>query len=1061
MIKKLFLALAICLGFAVPAQADNRINWYYAQNPPVDWLNFLSVYHREADGQKTLDFMGQNTAMKYTNMTLSPTGSSFMGSVSAGANAYGSIYEYTVVDSVQVPPISTGVGSIFIPPNASQIMNQATLLAPVTQGPFTPPGTAGQSIIYLVEGQISTADQVSLSEQFYTITGTGFNQTVNRERDDSPIFQLKASAASTSPSIPTTDSGWVCIASIRVPQGTPANLSGATITPCPAWQGFADSSDVAHLTGVQATGSINITGTSTASQFISTVSTGSPPLIVTSTTPVANLSIGGNAATASAVTGIVPVVNGGTGTATPAIIAGNGITTTGSFPAQTLALASSPSIAGLTLSGLNANQCVDTNGSKALTSTGLDCLSGLTAGLNIAVGSGSAPSVATIATPSFTAITDTGLNASVCTRTNGSKVLTSATADCIVGINAGTNIVVGGTFTSPTVSTSTTPVFSAITDSGITAGQCVAASTGGLFVGTTCPSGTPVNSVLGTSPIAVALSGGVATVSISATPTFTGVNVSGLTASSSVCTDSSKNLTTAGCSGGGGAVSSVSAGSSGNLVISPTTGAVVADLASNINFSASGTATSLANFPSNFITLNDSIWNGSSAVANSAKLLMTGGTSASQSNLIWGGDSFSIGDSVYTPPGSGSTNALKITVFGTNPVLETFNSSGFAFGQNGSSYGMQTASTGATTTVGDIGDSEYFQYTASGITASGPISASNTITNSAATPLAFSNTGAVTITSAATGANTAFKLNASGSAPTSDLVDFQLGGTTKSSVLNGGGFSTTAATGLVLAGTTSNTITSAATGATDGYIFNNTGAASTALAIFQNNGATKFTISPTGLGTFTAGIVVGGPLTTVTSISMSGNITTSSNATNAVTLSGASAGVAATANAATTMLLGSDTTGAHDAFAANASNATPPTGNLFDFQVGGATKAFVSPGGGYFGIGSATQTVLSSIPPLYSQTGTQLANAHSAFTACTFTTGATSCSATLTGTGNTFTSASTYACSVSGNANGSTTTGTLTGMFNVISSGTVVVLGETGLAVSTGSYSLQAVCTGT
>jgi uncharacterized protein (TIGR02145 family) len=47
---------------------------------------------------------------------------------------------------------------------------------------------------------------------------------------------------------------------------------------------------------------VNTSGTITAAGFSSTVATGTAPLVVTSTTPVANLSIGGNAATATTVT---------------------------------------------------------------------------------------------------------------------------------------------------------------------------------------------------------------------------------------------------------------------------------------------------------------------------------------------------------------------------------------------------------------------------------------------------------------------------------------------------------------------------------------------------------------------------------------------------------------------------------------------------------------------------------------------------------------------------------------------------------------------------------------
>jgi hypothetical protein len=63
------------------------------------------------------------------------------------------------------------------------------------------------------------------------------------------------------------------------------------------------------------------TGVVTAPSFTSTAPTGTAPFVVTSTTAVANLSIGGNAATATTannVSGTVAVANGGTGATTAA-----------------------------------------------------------------------------------------------------------------------------------------------------------------------------------------------------------------------------------------------------------------------------------------------------------------------------------------------------------------------------------------------------------------------------------------------------------------------------------------------------------------------------------------------------------------------------------------------------------------------------------------------------------------------------------------------------------------------------------------------------------------------
>jgi hypothetical protein len=67
------------------------------------------------------------------------------------------------------------------------------------------------------------------------------------------------------------------------------------------------------VTLVNTSGAITSAAGITGRQLTSTVATGTAPLVVTSTTPVANLNIGGNAAN---VTGTVAIANGGTGSTT-------------------------------------------------------------------------------------------------------------------------------------------------------------------------------------------------------------------------------------------------------------------------------------------------------------------------------------------------------------------------------------------------------------------------------------------------------------------------------------------------------------------------------------------------------------------------------------------------------------------------------------------------------------------------------------------------------------------------------------------------------------------------
>lgn len=792
MFKKALVSILLALSLVSPALADNRWIYYDGQNPTAGSLNQVQVNDRIGDSQRTIDFMGGDTTPKYTNLSLVPTGSSFTAKVQPTvSNSYGGLYQYLAVDTTD---FGGATDPDRIPANANQVMVLSPVLQSLALGPFTPPGSSGQTIIYLVEAKINVTDTMPAVITFYDSHGTPRTQTLPTFRADSQTYTVKASAAGPAPTPPSVDSGYLGIATIAVPFGTLSGLGTATITPFPPWTGFAYANNVAPLTGVAVTGSTNITGTSTASQFISTTTT-LAPFIVNSATSVVGLNTTGNAATATdlAPGSILSLAKGGTGTGTPALAAGNGIALTNPFPNTSIALVSSPAIVGLNLSGLNASQCVRTDGSKNLGSSGLDCITALTAGTNITVGSGVSPTIATVASPSFTSLTETSATVNSCVRTNGAKLFVSATGDCIIGINAGANISVGGTFVSPTIDVVSNPTFAGLTLSGLTAGQCVSTAGGGLLTTTACPTGTPITSVIGTSPIAVAVSSGVATVSISPTPnfdsialdltaspgiissnttgandafqfnalnavsptgnlasfqvlgtnvatidmagkgTFTNLNDSALAISSAVCTDASKNLTTSGCSGGGGAVSSVTAGSA-NLVISPTTGAVIADLASSISL-AGTTPIALTGTGANTIT-------SASTGLNEAFILNAAGSpTANILDLQFGGVSKLIVD----PTGSIQANNV------------------LAVGNVAASTGNVTGTTG--------------------------------IIAGASSTIAFEMQGATSniIQSDVTGGGTGIVLNTTTGA-TGNLVDFSLNNVRKAAITNAGGFSGTAVT---------------------------------------------------------------------------------------------------------------------------------------------------------------------------------------------------------------------------------------------------------------------------
>lgn len=131
---------------------------------------------------------------------------------------------------------------------------------------------------------------------------------------------IKLTGASTNPAVEA----------IRI--NSPILSGGATITSyygvdlfgCPAgvtncYQIYiASSTGAANNYGIYQPGTQpdSTAGSWTASNYISTVTTGTAPFTVTSTTPVANLSIGGNAATAAALVGLTTAPTGSCTTGT-------------------------------------------------------------------------------------------------------------------------------------------------------------------------------------------------------------------------------------------------------------------------------------------------------------------------------------------------------------------------------------------------------------------------------------------------------------------------------------------------------------------------------------------------------------------------------------------------------------------------------------------------------------------------------------------------------------------------------------------------------------------------
>lgn len=499
----------LALATALPASADT-IDWYFGQNPPSQWMNLAGLYQKLDGGVELFDLLDQQTAGFYTNLTLTPTGSAFLATMNPPANTAASVYQLGVENPIILPPfctlpLVTGCASGQIPVDNTKIFVHGIQKGNSTSlGPFTPSSTGGQAIAYLVEAQVTVQDLNNTAITVYQSNGIGSPQTQPRDRVNVISYQLKASSSAVSPTIPTVDVGWVAIASIIVPNGTPASLSGSTIAAFTPFSGFPQNTAVVHLNGSD-TGAIQVSGTITGSQFISTVSTGTPPLVVTSTTVVPNLNIGGNAATATTLAGCcLSIALGGNGTATPTLTSSDpNIVVGGGWGAKVLSM-----LYPLVATNLTINRCVRDNSSQALVSAAGDCVTSVTTSdANIVIGgTGTAPTVALNVNPTFNSITsttsvqgasvkDTGLTASDCVRATTGGVLASATSDCISSV------------------TTSLPIVASISGSVLSVTCPTCASTLGL---TTIASGSSgnISVVNGTGPIA--------TVDLIASPTITG-----------------------------------------------------------------------------------------------------------------------------------------------------------------------------------------------------------------------------------------------------------------------------------------------------------------------------------------------------------------------------------------------------------------------------------------------------------------------------------------------------------------------------------------------------------
>lgn len=555
-----FLALILALAAPMASLADVRVIVYPNENPTNNDQNSNAQLQRLTVGGFITDALGASgsinaTTGAYANMTCSPGTGLFVTVTPSVASTNGRIYQQVANDPA---PLPTGGYASPLPADPTKVTVPGFLTATsAPQGPLTAPG-GGLKTYYLLEGALSSVDGTPQVRTFVSQAGSRNLITVNTRRVDTITWTVKAGTPAASPTPVPVDSGNVAVCDILIPNGRTQVQSG-DITMRAAFAGFVQSGNVVHVSATASpspdAGNAAITGQMAALQFISTVGTGTAaPFVVNSTTTVANL-------TAQYATALSPAP---TPSASPPIVK------TGTFP--------------------NLVYSCPT------------CVTGLTAGANMLVGSGATPSVAVTAAPVFTSTTTGTLVASStvtfsalasgCLQVNGSGVVsvTSCSGGSATVFNATTPIVVAtpagqANFTCPTcvtavtgsgnisVTAGATPV-ATITNSPTFTGTVTA--NGSLVGGGTTPTGMVAGNVAaaqsatvgcfymgnGTTGQTSSMCNAANVVSIypansgaaQLTVSATAVNVPSLGASLSVCTDGSKNLTTSGCSAGSGMV---------------------------------------------------------------------------------------------------------------------------------------------------------------------------------------------------------------------------------------------------------------------------------------------------------------------------------------------------------------------------------------------------------------------------------------------------------------------------------------------------------------------------